>query len=150
MCYAHFIDEETNKCLSNLARITKPESDGYLNPRKLESGTCPFYTMLTCLLELIRMACVGEIPFYRMALVNQGYSSWSLTCCIFKGLLTWEVERGASSPATLKSLSSATLEEFTIPSPVLASWALGKLKVASYEQARSLRGCKVSSTCSSN
>lgn len=31
-----------------------------------------------------------------MAMANWGDSSWSLTCCIFKGLLTWVIERGSS------------------------------------------------------
>ena len=105
VCYPHFIDEETNtRCLSNLSRIIKPESDRYLDPRKLESGT---YLVVVFFFFFFFFNHSAHLPPWgnqdglwrlntHMAMANWGDSSWSLTCCIFKGLLTWVIERGSS------------------------------------------------------
>lgn len=121
-----FIDEETNRrCLSNLSRIIKPESDRYLNPRKLESGT---YLLFFSNHNAHLPPWGNQDGLWRSnthtAMVNWGDGSWSLTCCIFKGLLTWVI--GRAPPLLLCSRHCST-------TPLLQTPPLFSLKVASYE-----------------
>ena len=124
VCYPHFIDEETNRRCLSMSRIIKPGSDRYLNPRKLESGT---YLLFFSFNHNAHLPPWGnQDGLWRlnthMAMVNWGDGSWSLTCCIFKGLLTWVTER-APPLLPCSRHGSTTVHSQTPPLSSLRQWS---------------------------